>query len=95
MPMEYIVPSLHIAALTGMKNCEALEERVTHLEELEEEQFLVGFHQQIQKQREKAWHDHHIKLCTFKVNELVLLYDSKFEFFFGNIQNALVGTIRG
>eukprot|EP00253_Pinus_taeda_P033234 PITA_33234 len=36
---------------------------------------------QIQKQCEKAWHNHHIKLCTFKVNDLVLLYDSKFEKF--------------
>lgn len=24
------------------------------------------------------WHDHHIKLHTFKVNDLILLYDSKF-----------------
>ena len=57
MPMEYTVPSLCIAALTGMMDREALEERFTQLEELEEERFLAGFHQQVQKQREKAWHD--------------------------------------
>ena len=28
MPMEYIIPSLRIAALTGMMDCEALEERL-------------------------------------------------------------------
>eukprot|EP00253_Pinus_taeda_P004566 PITA_04566 len=57
MPMEYIMPSLRIEALTGMMGCEALEERLADLDELEEEIFLAGFHQQVQKQREKAWHD--------------------------------------
>ena len=47
--MEYIVPSLRIAALTGMTNHEALEERITQLEKLEEEQFLARFYQQVQK----------------------------------------------
>lgn len=54
MPMEYIIPTLRIGALIGMTDCDALEERLTQLEELEEEQFLAGFHQQVQKQREKA-----------------------------------------
>jgi len=44
MPMEYIVPSLHIAALTGMTDRRALEEKIEQLDELEEERFLVGFH---------------------------------------------------
>ena len=50
MPMEYIVPSPRIAAITGMADRKALEEWLTQLEELEEERFLVGFHQQVQKQ---------------------------------------------
>eukprot|EP00253_Pinus_taeda_P033738 PITA_33738 len=49
MPMEYIVPSLRIAALTGMTDWGALGERLAQLAELEEEIFLVGFHQQVQK----------------------------------------------
>ena len=85
MPMEYIVPSLWIAAMTGMVEHEALEERLMQLEELEEEWFLAGFHQQVQKQHEKSWHDRHIKLRTFKENDLVLLYDSKFKKFPGNL----------
>ena len=51
------------------------------MDELEEEIFLAGFHQQVQKQRKNVWHDRHIKLCTFKVNDLVLLYNSKFDKF--------------
>eukprot|EP00253_Pinus_taeda_P004928 PITA_04928 len=69
MPMEYIMPSLRIAALTGMTDRRALEERLAQLDELDEEIFLAGFHQQVQKQREKAWHDWHIKLCTFKITD--------------------------
>eukprot|EP00253_Pinus_taeda_P028180 PITA_28180 len=45
MPMEYIVPILRIETLTGMMDHKALEERLTQLDELEEEIFLVGFHQ--------------------------------------------------
>jgi len=76
---EYIVPNLRIAVVTGMSDREALEERLVQLEELEEERFLAGFHLQVQKQCKKAWHDCNIKLCMFKINDLVLLYDNKFE----------------
>eukprot|EP00253_Pinus_taeda_P005736 PITA_05736 len=91
MPMEYIVPSLRVAVLTGMTDYEALEEWLMQLEELEEEGFLVAFHEQVQKQREKAWYNHHIRLCTFKRNDLVLLYDSKFEKFPGKFKMHWLG----
>ena len=55
MPMEYIMPNMHIAVLTGMTDNGSLEERLLQLDELEEERFLAGFHQKVQKQREKAW----------------------------------------
>lgn len=57
MPMGYIVPSLWIVALTNMVNHDTMEERLTQLLELEEDQFLAGFHQHVQKEHEKAWHD--------------------------------------
>ena len=34
-------------------------------------------------QCEKAWHDRHIKLGTFKVNNLLFLYDREFDKFPG------------
>jgi hypothetical protein len=46
--------------------------------ELEEDRFIAGFHQQVQKEREKAYHDRHIKNNTFNQGDLVLVYDSKF-----------------
>lgn len=47
MLMEYIVPGLWIVAVIGKVGFGALEVRLQHLEELEEEQFLAGFHQQV------------------------------------------------
>jgi len=40
-----------------MVDCRALEERLALLTELEEDRFFAGFHQQVQKEHEKAWHD--------------------------------------
>ena len=44
---------------------------------MEEERILEGFHQQVQKARDKAWDDQHIKRKTFKEGDLVLMYDNK------------------
>ena len=70
IPMEYIVPRLCIKSFMNMEDLEPLEEWIAQLMELEEYRFLVGFHQQVQKQSEKTWHDRHIQLRTFKVDIL-------------------------
>ena len=49
MPMEYIVPSLHIAAVTGMDNEATLEECMAKLIPLEEDRDIAGFHQRAEK----------------------------------------------
>jgi hypothetical protein len=46
--------------------------------EMEEDNILAGFHQEVQKARYKSWHDRHIKRKSFKEGDLVLVYDSKF-----------------
>ena len=56
-----------------------LNERLLHLVGLEEEHFIEGFHQQVQKERGKASYDRHIKHKTFKELDSVLLYDIKIE----------------
>jgi hypothetical protein len=78
VPMEYLVPSLRIDAFTNMDYTGAVCERLAQLVELEEDRFITVFHQQVQKEREKAYHDRHIKKKAFKQGDLVLLYDSKF-----------------
>jgi hypothetical protein len=64
--MEYLVPSLRIATFTSMDDIEIVQERLTQLMELEEDRFIAGFHQQVQKEREKDYHNRHIKKKEFK-----------------------------
>jgi hypothetical protein len=45
VPMEYLVPSLRIVAFTDMDDTGAIQERLSQLVELEEDIFIVGFHQ--------------------------------------------------
>ena len=61
MPMEYIVLILRIEAVMGMDDEEALEERLNQLVQLEEDRFFASFHQRVEKDRKKAWHNLHIK----------------------------------
>lgn len=76
--MEYIVPSLRIATFTNMADTNIVEERMSQLIILEEDMFIEGFHQQVKKERENAWHDRHIRKNKFQVGALVLLYDITF-----------------
>lgn len=43
--MEYSVPSFIIAAFTNMDDTGAVQDRLAQLMELEEDRFIVGFHQ--------------------------------------------------
>jgi hypothetical protein len=43
-----------------------------------EDMILAGFYQEVQKERDKSWHDGHIKRNSFKEGDLVLVYDNKF-----------------
>ena len=57
MPMEYIVPILRIAEVTCMDDEATLEEKLALLVQLEEDCFVRGFHQHVEKDRQKSWHD--------------------------------------
>ena len=49
------------------------------LQELEETIFLAKLHQSIEKERQKYWHDRHIKTKVFTQGDKVLLYDSQYQ----------------
>ena len=57
MPMEYVVLSLRIIAIIEMIDVGSIEERLYHLLQLEEDRFIVGYHQRVEKEQQKAWHD--------------------------------------
>jgi hypothetical protein len=77
VPLEFLVPSLRVAAITQMTERGAVQERLNQLLTMEEDRILSGFHQQVWKARDKAWHDRHIKKKTFKEGDIVLMYDCK------------------
>jgi hypothetical protein len=77
VPLEFLVPSLPVAAITNMTEQGAVQERINQLMTMEEDRILAGFQQQVQKARGKSWHDRHIKKKTFKEGDLVLMYDNK------------------
>ena len=75
MPIEYIVAILTIFSLTGMSDTSDVEEIFLQLLQLEEVRFIIGFQKQVQKEREKYWHDRHIMRKQLQRWDLVLLYD--------------------
>jgi transposase InsO family protein len=44
MPMDFIVPSLHISSMIELIDIDAVEERLSQLTALEYDRFVVGFH---------------------------------------------------
>ena len=51
MPMDYIVSSLRIATIIEMIDTDTIEEILVQLVQMEEECFIVGFHQNVEKKR--------------------------------------------
>ena len=74
-----------------MADTDTMHERLAQLLALEEDRFIIGFHQKVQKAQEKAWNDRHIKSRSFQIGDLVLLYDSKFVKFSGNFKMHWLG----
>ena len=91
MPMEYIVPILRIVVITYMTYIGVVEEILSQLVQLEEDHFVVGDHQNIEKERHKVWNDHHIKNKQFQVGGLVLLYDIKLFKHLGKLKTHWLG----
>ena len=89
--MEDIVLSFHIAEMRGINDEASLEEHLAQLMQLEEDCFVTVFHQHVEKDRYKSWHDQHIKNIHFQQAELVLLYDSKFSKHLGKLQMHWMG----
>jgi hypothetical protein len=61
VPAEFITPSFYIAQVTHMSEEESIVQRLMELKELEETIFLADFHQSVEKERQKSWHDRDIK----------------------------------
>jgi transposase InsO family protein len=54
VPLEFPVPSLCVATITNMTERGAVQERLIQLMEMEEDMIMAGFHQEVQKVRDKS-----------------------------------------
>ena len=71
VPLEVLVPIFCVATITNMKKRGAVQERLSQLMEMEEDKIIAGFHQEVHKERDKAWHERHIKNKIFKEGNLL------------------------
>jgi hypothetical protein len=62
-----------------MTDDESVAKWVAKLLELDEAIFLVYFHQNMEKERKKYWHDMHIRTKTFVQGDQVFLYGCKYQ----------------
>jgi len=65
IPVEFIIPNLFISHATKMSDDESILEMLQDLWQLDEQHFLPYFHQIIENEIQKPWHDHHIKKSFF------------------------------
>ena len=72
MPMEFIVPSLRISMITEMTDVNAVEEILSQLLQLEEERFVVGFQQNVEKKDKKHGMIDTLRESTLRLEEFFL-----------------------
>ena len=77
VPLHFRKQTLEIDKVLKLDIGEAKNKRLFQLQKLEENRVIALWHQEAQKQQQKAWHDINIKLKNILVGDLVLLYDSR------------------
>jgi hypothetical protein len=91
VPLYYLIPSLCIATITDMSERGTTQEILAQLMELEEDRIMTCFHQEVQKEKDKSWHDRHIKKKFFKEGDMVILYEIKYLQHLGNLKMHWLG----
>jgi hypothetical protein len=77
-----------------MSDEESLEAGLNALMELDEDRFIAGLNQTINKRRQKAWHDINLRSKTLEPGKLALWYDSKFFHNLGKFKIRWLGPFR-
>ena len=86
LPIELEVPSLCIAVEYKLGDIDSLQFRLSQLEKLDETRAQALLTMEAIQKRRKSYYDSKLKLKIFKPNDLVLLYDSRFQHFLGKLQ---------
>ena len=54
-----------LPAITKITDIGTIKEILSQIVQMEEERFSAGYHQNVEKEQQKVWHDHHIKRKQF------------------------------
>jgi hypothetical protein len=57
VPLDYLVPSVCIEAITNMTKEDVVHERLDQLMEIEEDRILAGFHQEVQRTESNGYRE--------------------------------------
>ena len=77
MPIEFLIPSLRIAATERLDETKSLQMRHEALHKLCETRLLAVHALTAEKARRKAWHDRGLRSRDFTIGDLVLMYKAK------------------
>lgn len=91
LPIEYEIPSLRIAIENRLDEDNSLKVRLAQLEALDEKRRDAYLYTFAMQKRRKSFYDSKLGAKTFKVGDLVLLYDSRFFKFPGKLQMHWLG----
>lgn len=76
VPLHFKMNAEGVASILRYNLNEAKKERLHQLSKIKEQHITALHHQEVQKLQQKAWH---LKKKEIKIDDLVLLYDSKVE----------------
>ena len=77
VPLYFKKQTLQIPQVLQLNTTNAKQERLFHLQKLEEYRINSIHQKEVQKQQQKAWHDRNLRNKNISIVGLILLYDSK------------------
>ena len=86
LPIELEIPSLRVAMDERLGDNDSLQFRLSELEKLDEKRAQALLITEATQKRRKSYYDSKLKPKVFKANDLVLLYDSRFQKTPGKLQ---------
>jgi hypothetical protein len=77
IPLQFLTNFDRVTTIEKIDERKNINSRLYQLNKLEEERLIVIHNQEFQKQKQKAWNDHHLKKKEIKEGDLALLYDNR------------------
>ena len=79
LPIEFDIPTVRVMKNERMDESDSVKERLVHLHLLEEMREIAKDTSHKKKMKQKEYFDQKIRWSPFHVNDLVLVYDSRYK----------------